>query len=129
MEKENNSVKTNDRCVTIQPYFAIKEGKKDEVRSYLEKFVELTKSEKDCLYYGFSLCDDKMHCREGYADGDGALAHLNNVGPLLQELLGSGMAELTDLQIHGPEKELAKLREPLADLKPSYWVLEYGFRN
>ena len=41
----------------------------------------------------------------------------------------TGKATLTDLQIHGPEQELAKLREPLKDLNPSYWVLEYGFRN
>ena len=120
---------TNDRCVTIQPYFVVKEGEMDNVRSYLEKFVELTRSEKECLYYGFSICGDKFHCREGYADGEGALAHLDNVGPLLRELLGSGKAELTDLQVHGPEQELAKLRKPLAELNPSYWVLEYGFRN
>lgn len=55
--------------------------------------------------------------------------HLDNVGPLLQEMLGSGKVELTELQIHGPERELAKLREPLKDLNPTYWVLEYGFRN
>jgi hypothetical protein len=44
-------------------------------------------------------------------------------------MLGTGKIELTDLQIHGPEQELAKLREPLAELEPSFWVLEYGFRN
>ena len=120
---------TNDKCVTIHPYFEVKEGELDNVRSYLEKFVELTKSEKDCLYYGFSLCGNKLHCREGYTDAGGALAHLDNVGALLQELLGSGMVEITDLQIHGPEEELAKLREPLKDFSPNYWVLEYGFRN
>ena len=43
---------------------------------------------------------------------------------MLQEMLDSGKAELTDLQINGPEQELAALREPLADFKPSYWVLE-----
>ncbi|MCP3982146.1 MAG: hypothetical protein GY716_22800 [bacterium] len=120
---------TDDRCVTIQPYFVIKNGEEESVRSYLEKFVELTRSEPGCLYYGFSTCGDKFHCREGYADGDAALAHLGNVGPLLQELLGSGKAELTDLQVHGPEQELAKLREPMAELNPGFWVLEYGFRN
>jgi len=120
---------TNDKCVTIHPYFVVKEGEMDNVRANLERFVELTRSEKDCLYYGFTICGDKVHCREGYANGDGALAHLDNVGALLQEVLGSGMMELRDLQIHGPEDELAKLREPLADLNPSYWVLEYGFRN
>lgn len=120
---------TDDRCVTIQPHFAIKPGEADAVRGYLEKFVALARTEPACLYYGFSFCDDKFYCREGYADGDGALAHLANVGPLLQELLGSGKAELTDLQIHGPEQELAKLRKPLAEMNPSFWVLEYGFRN
>ena len=37
--------------------------------------------------------------------------------------------ELTRLEIHGPEEELAKLREPLAHLKPQFFVLEYGFRR
>ena len=120
---------TNDKCVTVQPYFEIKEGETDKVRSYCEQFVMLTRSEKDCLYYGFSFCGDKFHCREGYKNGEGVLAHLDNVGALLQEMLDSGVAELTDLQIHGAEEELAKLREPLKDLNPNYWVLEYGFRN
>ena len=48
----------------------------DKIKSYLEKFVDKTGAEKDCLYYGFTICGDKMHCREGYADADGALAHL-----------------------------------------------------
>jgi quinol monooxygenase YgiN len=126
---EERTVASNDKCVTVQPYFLVKEGEMDNVKTYLEKFVEMTKSEKDCLYYGFSICGDKIHCREGYADGDGALAHINNIGALLQEVLQSGIMELTDLQIHGPEEELAKLRQPLADLNPNYWVLEYGFRN
>ena len=91
--------------------------------------VEMTSSEPDCLYYGFSLCGNKLHCREGYKDASGALAHLDNVGSLLQELLGTGKIELKELQIHGPEPELAKLREPLAELNPTYWVLEYGFRR
>jgi quinol monooxygenase YgiN len=122
-------VATNDKCVTIVPYFQIKESEMDKIKSYLQRFVDMTGSEKGCLYYGFTICGNKMHCREGYANGEGALAHLDNVGALLQEFLGSGMAELTDLQIHGPEEELAKLREPLKGLSPSYWVLEYGFRN
>lgn len=52
---------------------------------------------------------------------------LENVGALLQETLK--VATLTRLEIHGPEVELAKLRGPLADLKPQFFVLEYGFRR
>ena len=81
----------------------------------------------DCLYYGFSFDGDQVHCREGYADADGALAHLENVGALLEEALT--ISELTRLEIHGPEQELEKLREPLAGLKPQFFVLEYGFRR
>ena len=120
---------TDDRCVSIHPYFAIKKGEEASVRSYLEKFVALTKTEEGCLYYGFTISGNKLFCREGYANGAAALVHLGNVGSLLQEMLGSGKAELKDLQIHGPEQELDLLRDPLADLDPSYWVLEYGFRK
>ncbi len=120
---------TNDKCVTIVPYFSFKEDEIDTVKAKLDAFVEQAKSEKDCLYYGWTICGDKVHCREGYAHAEGALAHLDNVGAMLQDVLGSGMLVLTDLQVHGPEEELAKLRGPLADLNPSYWVLEHGFRN
>jgi hypothetical protein len=120
---------TNDRCVSLNPYFIVKDGAMDKVRAYLPKFVELTKSEMDCLYYGFTILGNKLHCREGYASAEGALAHLKNVGALLQEFMEAGIVELATLEIHGPEEELAKLRQPMADLNPEYWVLEYGFRK
>jgi len=55
------------------------------------------------------------------------LAHLENVGQLLDEALK--MVELIRLEIHGPKEELAKLREPLAKLNPQFFTLEYGFRR
>lgn len=36
----------------------------ESVRSYLEKFVELARSERDCLYYGFTFCGNKLHFQE-----------------------------------------------------------------
>ena len=120
---------TDDQCVTIQPYFVVKEGELEKATAYLEKFVKQTRPEKGCLYYGFSRDGNQLHCREGYANAVAALAHLKNIGPLLKEALASGLIELTELQVHGPEEELAIMREPLADLNPTYWVLEHGFRN
>ncbi len=55
------------------------------------------------------------------------LAHLENVGPLLEEALQ--IAELTRLEVHGPDAELAKLREPLAAFGPQFFTLEFGFRR
>jgi len=83
--------------------------------------------EPKCLYYGFSFEGDQAHCREGYADAEGVLAHLEHVGALLEEALK--ISDLTCLEIHGPAEELRKLREPLAHLKPRFFTLEYGFRR
>lgn len=118
---------TNDNCVTIVPYFKVHAGKMDEFKAGCEDFVNKTQTEDKCLYYGFSFKDDIAHCREGYADAEGALAHLQNVDSLLKQALQ--ISDLTRLEIHGPEQELAKLREPLAPLNAEFYVLEYGFRR
>lgn len=118
---------TQDKCCTIVPYFKIHSGKIEAFKALCEQFVEKTNEETKCLYYGFSFDGDQAHCREGYEDAEGALAHLENVGSLLQEALK--ISDLSRLEIHGPDAELAKLREPLADLKPQFFALEYGFRR
>lgn len=55
------------------------------------------------------------------------LAHIENAGHLLGEALN--ICEIVRLEVHGPEAELAKLRGPLVDLNPEYYVLEYDFRR
>ena len=118
---------TQDKCCTIMPYFKVHDGQVDTFKGMCEEFVTLTDKESKCLYYGFSFDGDQAHCREGYEDAKGLLTHLDNVGTLLGEALK--IADLTRLEVHGPESELAKLRDPLADLNPQYFVLEYGFRR
>ena len=86
-----------------------------------------SQTEPKCLYYGFSFDGNQAYCREGYEDAEGLLTHLDNVGTLLEESLK--IADLTRLEIHGPEAELTKLRGPLADLKVQFFTLEYGFRR
>ena len=118
---------TQDKCCTIVPYFKVQSDKLEAFKALCEQCVENTTQEPKCLYYGFSFDGDVAHCREGYEDAEGALAHLENVNSLLQELLK--ISDLTRLEIHGPEEELAKLRQPLAELKPQFFTLEYGFRR
>jgi quinol monooxygenase YgiN len=118
---------TNDKCCTIVPYFKVHEGKLGAFKALCERFVEKTSREPGCLYYGFSFSDDQVHCREGYKNADGALAHLENVGSLLEEALK--ISDLVRLEVHGPEDELTRLREPLSELNPKYFTLEYGFRR
>ena len=118
---------TQDKCCTIVPYFKVQSGKLEAFKALCEQFVEKTNEEPKCLYYGFSFDGDQAHCREGYKDAEGALIHLESVGSLLQDALK--ISDLTRLEVHGPEEELAKLRGPLAELKPQFFTLEYGFRR
>ena len=118
---------TQDKCCTIVPYFKVHEGQLENFKKGCEAFVAQTETEPKCLYYGFSFDGDEAHCREGYEDAEGVLTHLDNVGAMLQETLK--ISDLTRLEIHGPEEELAKLRAPLAALNPQFFVLEYGFRR
>jgi hypothetical protein len=118
---------TQDRNVSIHPYFKVSDGKLDEFKKFCEQFVSVTAKEPKCLYYGFSFHGDEVHCREGYEGAEGLLSHLDNVGSLLEGLLK--IAEITRLEVHGVEEELTKLRVPLADYNPTYFTLEYGIRR
>ncbi len=117
----------NDSCVSIVPYFKVKDGKMNEFRDLCRRFVDKTKPESQCLYYGFSFNGNRVHCREGYKNAEGLLTHLDNVGELLKE--SSMYADIEILEVHGAESELAKLRKPLEGLKPQFFGLEMGFRN
>jgi quinol monooxygenase YgiN len=118
---------TTDTCCSIVPYFKVPSENLAAFKAICEEFVAKTDSESKCLYYGFCFDGNEAHCREGYQDAEGVLAHLDNVGETLTEALK--ISELTRLEIHGPEQELAKLRAPLAGLNPQFFVLEYGFRR
>lgn len=119
------SMATSDKCCTVVPYFDVHDM--EGFKALCERFIEKTSDEPKCLYYGFSFSGNVAHCREGYEDAAGVLAHLENVGPLLEEALK--LADLTRLEIHGPEDEISQLREPLSDFNPLYFALEYGFRR
>ena len=118
---------TQDRCCSIVPCFQVGKGKLAEFKELCKQLVEQSEKEPKCLYYGFSFNGDEVRCREGYADAEGVLAHLDNVDLLLKKALK--IADLKSLEIHGPENEIAKLREPLADLNPRFFILEYGFHR
>ncbi len=116
-----------DTCCTLVPYFEVQEGKLEAFKALGPKFVEKTRGEAGCIHYAFSFLGNTAHCREGYDDAAGILAHLENVGDLLAQALS--LAELVRLEVHGPAAEIDKLREPLASLNPQFFVLEAGIRR
>jgi hypothetical protein len=116
-----------DTCCTLAPYFEVHEGKLDEFKAGFAAFVEKTQAESGCMHYGFSVSGDEVHCREGYQDAEGVLAHLDNVGDLFGAALQ--IADLTRLEVHAPASEVEKLREPLSGLNPQFFTLVTGFRR
>ena len=108
--------------VSLHPYFKVHPGKLEAFKATLPAFVEKTSAEKKNLFYGFTINDDEIFCRESYTDADGVLAHLDNVGALLSEALK--IADLIRVELHGPAKELDKLRGPLAHLNPAWFAVE-----
>jgi quinol monooxygenase YgiN len=108
--------------VSLHPYFKVHPGRLEAVKAAFPRFVDKTATEKKNLFYGFSVSGDEIFCREGYTDAEGVLAHLDNVGALLAEMLT--IADLTRIEVHGPAEELDELKGPLAHLNPAWFAIE-----
>ena len=107
--------------VSLHPYFKVHAAKLEAVKAEFPRFVEKTATEEKVLFYEFTVNGDEVFCREGYTDAEGVLAHLDNIGALLAEMLT--MADLTRVEVHGPATELEKLKQPLAHLHPAWFAL------
>ena len=112
-------MKALSNFVSLHPYFKVHPGKLDAFKAGFPAFVEKTASEEKNLFYEFTVNGDEVFCREGYVDAEGLLAHLENVGALLAEVLK--IADLIRREVHGPAGELDKLRGPLAHLNPQWF--------
>ena len=116
-----------DTCCSLAPYFKVNDGQLAAFKALCQRFEAKTRSEPGCVYYAFSFDGSNVHCREGYDSAAALLAHLDNVGALVQEALT--IASLARLEVHAPAAELAKLREPLAGLAPTFFTVEGGLRR
>ncbi len=115
------------QAVSLHPYFQIREGNLDAFLALMPAFVEATSTEPACIYYDFSRNGHTAFCREAYIGAEGILAHLENVGGLLEKFLE--LSELIRLEVHGPEREIEKLRAPLAGLKPDFFIHAAGLEK
>ena len=90
-------------------------------------FVETTRTEPGCLYYGFSFDGGRAHCREAYENAEAALCMSRTSVRCSRN--PKTLRRSSSLKFTVPEQELAKMREPLAALNPRFYTLEYGFRR
>jgi quinol monooxygenase YgiN len=117
-----SGMKSLSNFVTLHPYFKVHPGKLEAFKAGFPAFVEITAKEEKNLFYEFTVNGDEVFCREAYTDAAGLLAHLENIGALLAEALK--IADLIRIEVHGPAVQLDKLKEPLAHLKPDWFVLD-----
>jgi len=110
--------------VSLHPYFKAKEGKLEALKALCPKVIEIAKTEEKCLSCGFTFNGDEMFCRESYEGAAGVFAHLEAAGATIGEVLEC--ADLLKLEIHGAAEELEQLKEPLKDMNPIYYTLEFG---
>jgi quinol monooxygenase YgiN len=127
MGATGKNMPTQDKCCTVVPCFKVSGGKLPAFRELCGRLAAKSKQEPKCLHYKFTFNGDQAYCLENYEDAEGMLTHIQNVAALLEE--AQKMARITRFEIHGPAEELAKLREPLAKLKPKFFTLECGFRR
>lgn len=113
---------TPDTCCTLVPYFEVPADNLAAFKALGAKFIEKTRNEPDCIHYAFSFNGNIAHCREGYANAEAILNHLDNVAEPLGEALK--LSKLIRLEVHAPAAEIEKLKTPLAALNPQFFVLE-----
>ena len=126
MSKEVSSVRTAQTLCTIQPTFTVADW--EAAAPIMAEFVEKTKTEAGCVYYGWTKVGDKLFCREAYVDAAAVLAHLDNVGPCVGKIL-DGPASLDGIELHGPKDELDKCKAAMDGLGTTYWAVDSGFQN
>jgi UDP-N-acetylglucosamine pyrophosphorylase/quinol monooxygenase YgiN len=109
--------------MTIQPTFTILDEKK--AKPIMDEFIEKTKTEKNCIYYGWQKCGSKLFCSEAYVSPQAVSAHLENIGSQFKAML-DGPAKLDNLEIHGTKKDLEKLKKTIEDLKATPMEVDSG---
>jgi hypothetical protein len=116
-----------DTWCTVDAYFNVKPQNKEVFEDLVDRFVQKTKNESGMRYYGWSVNGEEYHCRQGFLNAEGFLEHATNVGHLFEE--ASTISDCSRLAIHGPEKELEKVRGPMAETPLQYFILTNSFRR
>ena len=112
------------KIVSIHPYFKVKPGNMARAKAALPEFLARTSNESTNLFYDFTINGDVIFCREAYLGAEGLLRHLENVEPVLKEFLK--LVDILRVEVHGSAEELARLKEPMAALKPEWFQFECG---
>jgi len=119
---------TMSHC-NIYPIFTLKDYA--AAKPFMDECVAATDKEPGCLYYGWTVSQDrtKLFCRETYVDGKAAAYHLKTAGPIVGKMLECGCVELNSVGVMGTEADLADVKEEGDKLGCEYWTVWDSFSN
>ena len=108
--------------LTLQPTFVVEDWAK--ARPLMAEFLDKTRTQRGAMYSGWTVCGDKLFCREAFAESAFLLEHLSSVRPSLDALLEPGLLEM---QLHGPADELGKCEAAMEGLDAQAFEVFSGF--
>lgn len=111
--------------LTLQPTFVVEDWAK--ARPLMAEFLDKTRTQRGAMYSGWTVCGDKLFCREAFAESAFLLEHLSSVRPSLDALLEPGTARLLEMQLHGPADELSKCEAAMEGLDAQAFEVFSGF--
>ena len=111
--------------LTLQPTFVVEDWAK--ARPLMAEFLDKTRTQRGAMYSGWTVCGDKLFCREAFAESAFLLEHLSSVRPSLEALMEPGIARLLEMQLHGPADELSKCEAAMEGLDTQTFEVFSGF--
>jgi len=120
LEKHLTSAKQTYSYLSVE--FTITPGKNDAFKSLARQLIDGTSKEPGALGYQwyFNSDENKYHLVELYKDSGAILAHLNNVGPVLQKLLET--SKVTRFEVFGNvNAEVEKILASFGTKFFKYW--------
>ena len=111
--------------LTLQPTLVVEDWAK--ARPLMAEFLDKTRTQRGAMYSGWTVCGDKLFCREAFAESAFLLEHLREVRPSLDALLAPGTTRLLEMQLHGPADELSKCAAAMDGLDTQAFEIVSGF--
>eukprot|EP00927_Polykrikos_kofoidii_P046164 TRINITY_DN40363_c0_g1_i1.p1 TRINITY_DN40363_c0_g1~~TRINITY_DN40363_c0_g1_i1.p1 ORF type:complete len:447 (-),score=63.90 TRINITY_DN40363_c0_g1_i1:629-1861(-) len=114
-----------DAQVSAFLFFTVPEDKMDEVKASFTDFYKATRAgTMGCIYFGFSVCDNKICARHSFRDSTSLLAHLAEVKEPLDKVKALVGKDGWSLVVMALSTELEKLKLELPPQQTTFVELD-----
>ena len=112
-----------DRYCALVWVFELHEDRVEDFKALCEQVCGRVGEEPKCVSHRFSYNGKHLQYRVVAEDAFGVLAHVVDLGELLEDVLKT--VTLVRLEIHAPGDQLEQLRGPLAAFEPDFYTADF----